>query len=159
MGNTGWAAVIAEASARLLTPIEQCGQTEAEKLICDLEAGKPVDVEAIAAPLQSLDWFDAAVTRRLQRGLRQADAVMQVMEIAISRWNNDHPPQGVGTGPDASVCVACALPLGRLGLDATPRADGSWLHDACEQAWAQRQRRMALVGLLREVEAHFGRLP
>jgi hypothetical protein len=153
MGNTGWAAVIAETSAKLLKPTEQSGRMEVKKLICDLEAEKPVDVEAIAVLLRSLDWFDAAVTRRLGRGVPRADADVQVMEIAIVRWNNDHPPQGAGTGPDASTCVACAQPLGRIGIDATPRADGSWLHDACEQVWAQRQRRVALVGLLREVQA------
>ena len=157
MGNTCWAAVIAEASAKLLKPTEQSCRVEVEKLIHDLETEMPVDAEAIAALLRSLDWFDAAVTRRLGRGMPRADAVMQVMEIAIVRWNNDHPPQGAGTGPDASTCVACAQPLGRIGIDATPRADGSWLHDACEQVWAQRQRRVALVGLLREVQACGGR--
>jgi hypothetical protein len=155
--QASWSAIIAEAAARLLTPAEEPGRDQAEHLICDLNAGKPVDDEVTAAVLQNLDWFDAAVARRMGRGLRRADAVMQVMEIAIVQWNNDHPPEGTGTGPKASVCVACAQPLGRIGLDATPRADGSWLHDRCEQAWAVRQRRTALVGLLQEVQANASR--
>jgi hypothetical protein len=153
MKQASWSAIIAEAAARLLTPAEEPGSDQAEHLIGDLNAGKPVDDEMIAAVLQNLDWFDAAVARRMGRGLRRVDAVMQVMEIAIVQWNNDHPPEGAGTGPDAWVCVACSQPLGRRGLDATPRADGSWLHDKCEQAWAVRQHRTALVGLLQEAQA------
>jgi hypothetical protein len=93
------------------------------------------------------------VVRRVEGGVPRTDAAKRVMEIAVVRWNNDHPPDGPGTGPHARECVACAQPLGRIGLDATPRADGSWLHDRCESAWAARQRRAALIGLLREVRA------
>jgi hypothetical protein len=155
--QASWSAIIAEASARLPAPAEEPGREQAEHLICDLNAGKPVDDEAIAAVLQNLDWFDAAVTRRVGRFFSRAEAVMEVMENAVLQWNNDHPPEGNGMGPDAWVCVACAQQLGRIGLDATPRADGSWLHDRCEQAWAVRQRRTALVGLLQEAQANASR--